>query len=60
MLHSLLAGISGFRDAKKEDEEKLAFTEDILHFNEINSTKNNAGEKISNYSEAFQVQNYDS
>ena len=59
VLHSLLAGINDMRDRPKakDEEEAMAFTEDILDFNEINSThEKNGSSKISNYSEAFQVQ----
>ncbi|XP_059082535.1 protein dopey-1-like isoform X2 [Tigriopus californicus] len=63
VLHSLLAGINDMRDnpRRPEEEETLAFTEDILKFNEIYSTaqgSNNGvtSDRISNYSEAFQVQ----
>ncbi len=47
---------------KKEEQEVLAFTEDVLRFNEIYSTPggsrgvSGSSERISNYSEAFQVQ----
>lgn len=56
VLHSLLACINDMRDTpkKREEEETLAFTEDILRFNEIGP--NGSTEQISNYSEAFQVQ----
>ncbi len=66
VLHSLLACINDMRDGpkRKEEEEVLAFTDDILQFNEINSMlvkndkniRSSSGERISNYSEAFQVQ----
>jgi hypothetical protein len=60
VLHSLLAGINDMRDSPKrrEEAEKMAFTEDILRFNEVysNQVGVSASERISNYSEAFQVQ----
>ncbi len=64
VLHSLLACINDMRDSpkKKEEQEVLAFTEDVLRFNEIYSTPggprgvSGSSERISNYSEAFQVQ----
>ena len=60
VLHSLLAGINDMRDSpKKRDEaEKMAFTDSVLAFNEIYSNQHgvSASERISNYSEAFQVQ----
>ena len=57
ILHSLLAGINDMRDnpKKPEEEELLKFTEEILIFNEIGKEAQSEG-KISNYSEAFQVQ----
>ena len=60
VLHSLLAGINDMRDSpkKKDEAEKMAFTDSVLAFNEIYSNQHgvSASERISNYSEAFQVQ----
>ena len=60
VLHSLLAGINDMRDSpkKKDEAEKMAFTDSVLSFNEIYSNQHgvSASERISNYSEAFQVQ----
>ena len=66
VLHSLLAGINDMRDKprKKEEEDMLAFTEDVLTFNEVHSFKTDAStssvssDRISNYSEAFQVRKF--
>ena len=59
VLHSLLAGINDMRDSprKKDETEKMRFTADVLRFNEIYSNQLgvSASERISNYSEAFQV-----
>ena len=60
VLHSLLAGINDMRDSpkKKDEAEKMAFTDSVLAFNEIYSNQHgvSASERISNYSESFQVQ----
>ena len=60
VLHSLLAGINDMRDSpkKKDEAEKMAFTDSVLAFNEVYSNQHgvSASERISNYSEAFQVQ----
>ena len=72
VLHCLLAGVNDMKRGnnvessmnKNNDPKELSnvgFTEDILRFNEINSLPESGSytgtcEKISNYSEAFQVQ----
>jgi hypothetical protein len=53
VLHTLLACVNDVRRLKSDP----GFTDDILNFNEVYAEGNtaNTSQKISNYSEAFQV-----
>jgi hypothetical protein len=56
MLHTLLASVNDTKEMRRGQQE-LGFTDDVLLFNEVYADGNetNSSEKISNYSEAFQV-----
>ena len=57
MLHTLLASVNDRKEARRGQSE-VGFTDDVLLFNEVyaDGNESNTSEKISNYSEAFQVQ----